>query len=198
MMEKSARKNVQLEPQFGGSTTMPKRKLFSSIITFLQLLIASIGKSRSSKRGNKRGGKALSASATERATPKQLGMARAICGKLGLNFRTTCRQEMQCWPDQLTKRTASDFITKLKEMESGDGEQPARRNDEAQHDAPSGDAATSKQKGMIKAICRNLSLNPFDYVRQATGRDIDDITKRDASTVIEALKSMEEEATAVA
>lgn len=142
---------------------------------------ANVGK-RKGRKGADSGG---------RATPKQVGMIKAICRDLGANLRQTCKQEMGCWPDQLTKRTASEFIAKLRAMQGGGPAQPRPRAAEGDGEAPAGDLATPKQKGMIKAICRGLQLNPFDYVRQHAGKDIDLLTKREASTVIDGLKQME-------
>lgn len=160
------------------------------IITAILALIESALKGRG-RRHTKGQNKPAS---SDRATPKQMGMIRGLCCELGLNLRFTCKSEMKCWPDQLTKSTASAFIKILQAKAAGDEQTDAPN---APPPTVSGLDATPKQKGMIRAMCHQLNFNADEQAQSAHQKPLDQLTKKEASSLIDALKEMRQE-TAVA
>jgi hypothetical protein len=59
-------------------------------------------------------GDPVAKSLTTLVTPKQLGMIRALAREAGVDYELECQAQLNCKPDELSKRAASAFIDYLK------------------------------------------------------------------------------------
>lgn len=132
-------------------------------------------------------------------TAKQLGLIRSIAREANIDADKECALKLNCSIDELSKRAASDLIEHLTQASrqntappprthTGPARAPepaARSTEEAPKDT--GPPASGKQKDYIKNVCSDRGLNEELISLELFKQNFDEITKGQASQMIEHL-----------
>lgn len=143
-------------------------------------------------------------SSNDMISAKQLGLIKGLADDNDFDADEECDRLMGCAVQDLSKKTASEFIDALlKEYSSKRRSSSATSNRSGgRRSQPSGrsggqrrqsnEPMSEKQEGMIFAVCKKLGLDANEECTDTLGCELDELTKSQASEFIEHLQDIEE------
>ena len=107
---------------------------------------------------------------------------------VSINLTAELDQALLNRPDELQDRVAAlyhEAETALERQENPNG------HEQHSKPQPNGDSMTQSQRRAIDAICKRIDLNPADEARHEFGLDLEQMSIREASKLIDHLKSLQ-------